>query len=151
MKKLILVRHAHALSCAEARVSSDRLRPLSARGKEKARQTAQSLLTQHIHPQIILTSPLERALETAKLLADTLNAPVQAESILNGFAMEEEICRFLIEQFTSYDTVIAVGHNPNITYVTHALIHQIHPFAPGSFAIINMEDVTQPQLVYFGE
>ena len=151
MKKLILVRHAHALSCLEAKVSSDRLRPLSIRGQEKARQTAQSLRAQNIHPQIIVTSPLERAVETAKLLADTLNAPVQTESILNGFAAEEEICHFLAEQFGSYDTVVAVGHNPNITYVTHALVRQIRPFAPGSFAIINMEDVTQPQLIYFGE
>ncbi|MBO4675140.1 MAG: histidine phosphatase family protein [Elusimicrobiaceae bacterium] len=151
MKKLILVRHAHALSCAEAKVSSDRLRPLSARGQEKARQTAQALLTQDIHPQIILTSPLERALETARILANVLNAPVQTESLLNGFAMEEEICHSLIEQLDSYDTVIAVGHNPNITYITHGLVRQVRPFAPGSFAVINMDDVTQPQLIYFGE
>ncbi len=151
MKKLILVRHAHALSCAEAKVSFDRLRPLSARGQEKARQTAQSLQTHNVHPQIILTSPLERALETAKLLADTLSAPIQIESILNGYAMEEEICHFLIKQFNSYDTILAVGHNPNITYMAHRLIRQIYPFAPGSFMIINMDNVTQPKFVYFGE
>ena len=151
MKKLILVRHAHALTCAEANVSSDRLRPLSARGQEKARQTAQLLLGKNIHPQIILTSPLERALETAKLLADTLHAPLQTETILNGFALEDEICHFLREQLDLYDTVLAVGHNPNITYITHGLVGQIHPFAPGSCAIIRIENRMQPQLIDFGE
>lgn len=150
MKTLILVRHAHALSGWEAKVSSDRLRPLSPAGQEKARQTAEKILQQKIHPQVIFTSPLLRAVQTADILASVLNAPVEPENILNGFASEQEVCDFLLSQLENYDVVLAVGHNPNVTYAAHLLCKEVHPFAPGSFAILDATD-EQPKLTYFGE
>lgn len=151
MKKLILVRHANALSTWEAKVESDRLRPLSPAGQEKAQHTAQALAKQGIHPEIIFTSPLVRATQTAAFLSKTLEAPVQPENILNGFASDSEVCEFLTAQFDTYHTVLAVGHNPNITYVGHLLFREVLPFAPGAFAIINMDDDLNPQLMFFGE
>lgn len=151
MKTLILVRHGNALSCWDAKVSSDRLRPLSLSGQEKARQSAQKILQQNIHPQIIFTSPLLRAVQTADILAATLKAPVEPENILNGFASEQEVCDFLRSQFEMYDTILAVGHNPNVMYTAHLLVKEVRPFAPGSFAVIDTTDEQQPKLTYFGE
>lgn len=151
MKTLIIVRHAHALPAYEAGVNSDDRRPLSAAGKEKAAITAARLQHLGIKPTLIITSPLLRAEQTACILAETLHAPVEKSFELNGLKDERDVCGFLQEQLARTDCVLAVGHNPNVTYVTHALTGQVRTFLPASFAVINMDDCQHPQLTYFGE
>lgn len=151
MKTLIIVRHAHALPAYEAGVNSDAQRPLSLEGREKASVTAARLQQQNIKPGLIITSPLLRAEQTACILAEILGAPIEKSFELNGLKDEQEVCDFLKEQLAHTDCVLAVGHNPNVTYVTHALTGQVRTFLPGSFAIINMDNFAHPQLTYFGE
>lgn len=151
MKTLIIVRHAHALPAYEAGVNSDALRPLCAEGQEKAALTAARLKQQGIQPALIITSPLLRAEQTARILAKTLGAPVEQACELNGLKDEQDVCDFLQEQLAGTDCILAVGHNPNVTYVTHALTGQVRTFLPGSFAVIDMSDPARAQLTYFGE
>jgi phosphohistidine phosphatase len=148
-KTLILVRHAHALSRYEASVPTDGERPLCAQGEQKALQTAQDLLGRKIVPQQIFTSPLLRAVQTAQILNQTLQAPVTPENILDGFHPDEEVKDFLMGQMQRHNCLIAVGHNPCITYVTALLSGQVRPFSPGSFAVLDIQD-TAVKLVYFG-
>ena len=150
MKTLVLVRHAHALAGWEARVNTDAERPLSPQGELKAVHTAQALQTLGIAPDVILTNPLVRAVQTAHLLARTLQAPVIQEKILNGFYPDAEVRDFLLEQLQSYNTVIAVGHNPAVAYVTHLLCREVHPFSPGSFSVMRQEE-NNFRLSCFGE
>jgi phosphohistidine phosphatase len=150
MKKLILVRHAHALSGFEARVNTDALRPLSETGRQQAANSASTLQKQEIHPDIIFTSPFLRAVQTAEILSGFLGAPIQEESLLNGFATDENVIAFLNEQLHTYNTVLAVTHNPSITYITRALCGQMCSFSPACFAILN-RDEQPPKLIYFGE
>ena len=82
MKTIILVRHAHAMTAYEAGVQTDSARPLSDEGRQKAAQTARELASQNIRPQIIFTSPLLRAVQTSEILAQTLGAPVSAETTM---------------------------------------------------------------------
>lgn len=151
MKTLILVRHANALSAYEAGVQTDEARPLSDEGLQKAAQTADRLAALHVCPQIIFASPLLRARQTADILARTLHAPVSVETILNGMYDEHAVRDFFTEQPAPYDIVLAVGHNPNISYVTALLTGQVYHFAPGSFAVIDMQDKNKPKILSFGE
>ena len=151
MKTLILIRHAHALSAWDAHVAKDAQRPLSEQGLQKAAATAKQLATLNVHPQIILTSPLVRAVQTAEIVAQQLAAPVRAEEMLNGFAADDAVADFLLTQLDHKDTVLAVGHNPNITCVCHALCKQVRPFSPGDFAVLKFDDTKTLQDVYFGE
>ncbi len=151
MKTLVIVRHAHALPGYAAGVNSDAERPLSSEGMEKASVTAARLLQLGIKPGLIITSPLLRAEQTAGILAQTLGAPVETSFELNGLKDERDVCDFLQEQLLRTDCVAAVGHNPNVTYVTHCLAGQVRTFLPGSFAVINMDNPQEPQLTYFGE
>lgn len=151
MKTLVIVRHAHALPGYAAGVDSDAQRPLSQEGLNKAALTAARLGQLGVKPGIIVTSPLLRARQTAAILAETLHAPVQEDSELNGLKDEQDVCEFLKEQLEHADCVLAVGHNPNVTYVTHALAGQIRTFHPGSFAVIDMTAPEKPGLTYFGE
>lgn len=146
-KTLMLVRHAHALSCYEASVGSDRERPLSPQGRQKALQTAQTLRAQHQIPQIILTSPLLRAAQTAEILSQTLQAPVQQETVLDGFHHDAAVRDFLLEKLTHFNTVLAVSHNPCITYVNALLCGQVIPFSAGDFTILDISDLQHPKLI----
>jgi len=151
-KTLILIRHAHALSRYESAVPTDSARMLSAQGRQKALQSAQDLLARQEKPQIILTSPLLRALQTAQIASEVLNAPVKQQPILDGFHPDAQVRDFLLGELTRYDCILAVGHNPCITYVTALLCGQVYPFAPASFALLRAEHAQSPlQLIYFGE
>lgn len=94
MKTLIIVRHAIALSGWEARVNTDAERPLSPEGIQKAAQTAQALKTRAIAPDIILTSPLLRAVQTAETISQTVGGPISKETVLNGLHADREVCEF---------------------------------------------------------
>ncbi|MBR2392264.1 MAG: histidine phosphatase family protein [Elusimicrobiaceae bacterium] len=149
-KTLIIVRHAHALPGYVARVNTDAERPLSEEGFEKARYTATQLAQQNIQPDLIVASPLLRARQTAEVLAQAFNSPIQTATELNGLYGEHEVYDFLWEELQTRDTIIAVGHNPNVSYLTHLLAKEVRPFSPGSFAIFTFTD-KNPTLIYFGE
>lgn len=151
MKQLILVRHAHALDCLQAGVQKDSLRPLSVQGLEKAAKTAQKLKTAACAPELILHSPLLRACQTADILSHALNAPLQSCPELDGMHSDRDVCDFLTEQMSSFSCLMAVGHNPNISAVLQLLTGQSRHFAPGSFAVVNMQLLTQPKIICFEE
>ncbi|MDX2092373.1 MAG: phosphohistidine phosphatase SixA [Kofleriaceae bacterium] len=69
--RIYLVRHGDAVPEEEA--GSDRDRWLSARGREHARVLGRLLREQRVEPDVILSSPLPRAVQTAELLAQSLD------------------------------------------------------------------------------
>ncbi|MBA3542188.1 MAG: histidine phosphatase family protein, partial [Deltaproteobacteria bacterium] len=69
--RIYLVRHGDAVPEEEA--GSDRDRWLSGRGREAARVLGRLLREQQIVPDAILCSPLPRAVQTAELLAGSLD------------------------------------------------------------------------------
>jgi phosphohistidine phosphatase len=74
MMKLYLLRHGLAVDADEADLK-DEDRPLTPEGREKTIQAARGMRRLEIGIDLILTSPLPRAMETAALTARTLVAP----------------------------------------------------------------------------
>ncbi len=72
---LLVVRHAHAGRRSAYR-GDDRLRPLSPRGKARARELV-ALLSDY-RPQRILSSPYVRCCATVQPLAEALGLPVES-------------------------------------------------------------------------
>lgn len=68
---MYLVRHGDAVPEEDA--GSDRDRWLSPRGREAARVLGRLLREHAVEPDVILTSPLPRAVQTAELLAASLD------------------------------------------------------------------------------
>ena len=79
MIELIIVRHAIAFERDETRWPDDRLRPLSPEGKHRFRQAAAGLARWLPKVDLLLTSPLERALQTAQILTEVAAWPKAAE------------------------------------------------------------------------
>ncbi len=78
---LVLFRHADALNVGEAGIKTDEERPLSDKGKVRAKASARGLKALGLKPDLILSSPLVRARQTAEIVA--------RETGLNG---DVEIC-----------------------------------------------------------
>ena len=75
MRRLTLVRHAK--SDWKNADLKDFDRPLNRRGLKEAPQMAERLAAQKIRPDLMLTSPAVRALETARVLAKALDYPLR--------------------------------------------------------------------------
>ncbi|MBA2460278.1 MAG: histidine phosphatase family protein [Actinobacteria bacterium] len=109
--RLILVRHAHAASG-----DPDELRALSATGREQARALANRLAA--AGPELVLTSPLLRARETAAAIAKAADAGLRIDERLAPGATAEDL---LAAVEGTAETVVAVGHQPDCSEIAAAL------------------------------
>jgi phosphohistidine phosphatase len=115
MKKLYLVRHAK--SSWEDNKLKDIERPLNKRGKKDAPMMGK-LLNQHkIKPDLLITSPAERALETAKIFSKELNIlPENFITDLNLYeAGRKDILRIIHQFDNEKNTTMIFSHNPGLT------------------------------------
>jgi phosphohistidine phosphatase len=98
---------------------SDDERPLTDFGKKEVRQVAKLLERLKVRPNSIVTSPLPRASQTAKIAAKCLKAKLREdESLAPGFGMSE--LRTLLRRHGS-KVLMLVGHEPDFTSVISVL------------------------------
>jgi phosphohistidine phosphatase len=119
--KLYLVRHAAAVERTAA--ISEGKRYLTPEGRAFFRKTARTMLGKEIDPDLIITSPLLRAVQTADILAETLSycGPlVVREELQPGFAIPA-LQRFLNE-FRTVNGLVLVGHEPDLSGIAAALL-----------------------------
>jgi len=115
---LYILRHAEA----EAVVSSDAARKLTSRGQEQATRVGLFCKNNNIKPPLILTSPVCRALETAQLVlknieeASLLELPWIACGMSPGTALHE------LQAYASFDSVMIVGHEPDLSSLMAMLL-----------------------------
>lgn len=115
MKSLFLVRHAK--SSWDYPHLEDHQRPLAARGKRDAPRMARILVNQGIRPDKLISSPAQRAHDTAMLFAKEM--AIDHWDIL----IEKDIYDALpdtLQEVTSclnedWSTVALFGHNPGFT------------------------------------
>ena len=120
--RLFLVRHAHSDPG-----HPDELRPLSARGREQARELAERLTA--AEPEVVLASPLLRARETAAAIAKAAGAELRVDERLAPGASAEDV---LAAIEGAGQSVVAVGHQPDCSEVAAALGAGEREFAPAA-------------------
>lgn len=110
--RIYLVRHGDAVP--EEAAGSDRDRWLSPRGREATRVLGRLLREQAIAPDTILSSPLPRAVQTAELLAASLDylGTVTSLRCLEPAAQPRVAATAIRAAGT---TVIVVSHEPAIS------------------------------------
>lgn len=112
MKYLYIARHAK--SSWKDMSLSDFERPLNARGKRDAPFMADLLKDKNISPDLILSSPAKRAKKTAKQYHETLGGELRFdEDIYEASLMN--LLELVKEALQSVDSVMIVGHNPDLT------------------------------------
>jgi phosphohistidine phosphatase len=101
----------------------DRARRLTARGRAKMQKAAAGLRALGVRPDVILTSPLPRAAETAAIVASVCGrdaGPQELPQLAPGTA-PPEVVRAL-RPFARREHVMLVGHEPQLSELVAALL-----------------------------
>jgi len=111
---LYIVRHGIALD-GVPEGQSDFERPLTEEGVEKLKWIGKGLRALEARPEVILTSPLVRARQTAERLRDSLQCVARIEEIvsLSPSAKREELYREL-QSRGKLASIMLVGHQPSL-------------------------------------
>ncbi len=109
--RLYLVRHAHSDPG-----EPDALRPLSERGREQARELAERLAA--AEPELVLSSPLLRARETAEAIAKAAGSPLRVDDRLAPGATADDVLAVVEGAETA---VVTVCHQPDCSEIAFAL------------------------------
>lgn len=114
--QLLLIRHAIAEDRARFAASGrdDGLRPLTAEGRRKMGEAARGIAGELPELDLIATSPLRRAVETAAILAEAYGGCPRIEVAALGPAGRlEEMLAWLAGE-NPRRAVAAVGHEPDL-------------------------------------
>ncbi|MBK8967872.1 MAG: histidine phosphatase family protein [Lewinellaceae bacterium] len=119
MRNLFLVRHAK--SSWDTPGLRDFDRPLNKRGLKDAPEMAALLRGMHIKPDLMISSPANRALTTARFFANGLGfgeaAVIQNKDIYEAYP--SVILRIISALPDAAQTVFLFGHNPTFTDVAN--------------------------------
>jgi phosphohistidine phosphatase len=126
--RLIIVRHAHADPG-----DPDELRTLSDRGRVEAQGVAEELASRGA-PELVLSSPLLRARETAAPIARASGAEVRIDERLSPGATLEDVLA-AVEGIAG--PVVTVGHQPDCSLIAEALGVTVD-FPPAGYVIIEL-------------
>jgi phosphohistidine phosphatase len=111
---LFLMRHANAGTFRE-NPALDAKRGLVKEGKEQCMLMARALSALKAPIDVIVSSPLKRALQTAQLVGTELGYDAKVE-ISPALALNASFADFqdLLAKYAECEGVLAVGHNPNM-------------------------------------
>lgn len=136
MKKLIFVRHGRAEDTDSE--FSDFERSLIQKGKVISRQMAGKLIEREKIPDIVITSPAFRAIETAFIFAEEFKFPYE-KIIIDRNLYYEMNSRYLTDLLSitsdDIDTIMLFGHNPSFTEIPARLCKGGSDFVPKSGVI----------------
>lgn len=121
MKTLFVVRHAKS-SWKEASLN-DFDRPLNKRGKHDAPEMGKRLKRAQVKPDLIISSPAKRALDTAEIIAKEVGYPEGSIRKIDTIyeASLSDLIALIHALDDRYDTILLVGHNPGLTYLLNHL------------------------------
>jgi len=110
---LYLMRHGIALPAEDPSVVHDSDRPLSQKGDKRTRKAARGLRRLSIPFDVILTSPVLRARQTADAVARELDAEALVKEI-SSLAPESTVDHLLfgLTRYKSHEHLLLVGHEP---------------------------------------
>jgi len=112
MKTLYIVRHAK--SSWDDPAMSDFDRPLNARGLRDLPPMAAALQSHDVYPDLILSSPANRARTTAEHYHEVLGGALRLDDRIYEASLMG-LVYLAQEAFERADTVMIVGHNPGLT------------------------------------
>ena len=117
---LHIVRHAEAIERSDQIAEAHRY--LTRRGRKRFRRIAESFRGTGFHPEVILTSPLVRAVQTADILSETLSftGDLLLADLLAGF--DPESLDRLLDDYPHADEVALVGHEPDLGRLAQMLL-----------------------------
>jgi phosphohistidine phosphatase len=116
--RLYLLRHAEAVEQAE----SDAARELTEKGVVQARKAGKFCRKNKFIPAIIITSPLKRAEQTARIVAKEIqNAEFIVDPSLSA-GMQPETALDELKAYARFPSLMLVGHEPDFSLLAAYLL-----------------------------
>ena len=148
--ELYLIRHALAQQLGLKNDFTDEKRTLTSEGRDRMREVARGLRRLGVQVDLLLTSPLARAVETAEIVADALGLSkkevISTDKLAPGGSADE-----LFAEIKSHgvESVALVGHQPDLGEIIAKII-QAHSklsidLKKGSICCLNVVE-TVPSL-----
>jgi phosphohistidine phosphatase len=117
--RLHLLRHAHAGDPVEWD-GDDALRPLTQKGRRQSERLGRFMSQHGIRPDVIVSSPKVRALQTAEIVAAELDMTVRIDAGLGETFGQRELWG-LLDGLGAREPMI-VGHDPDLSSLLAYLI-----------------------------
>jgi phosphohistidine phosphatase len=120
--ELFILRHGDAGQSSSQ--ASDRKRPLTSAGKVEILEIAKALKIIGLKFDLVLTSPLKRAYDTAMIVSDIFNIGNRVQ-VWNELAPEGQRTQVYrkISQLREEYAVLIVGHQPLLGEIANDIIH----------------------------
>lgn len=101
----------------------DVLRPLTEEGNQKMARVAETIARLNLGLDLIITSPLVRAFQTAEIVTKRLNLKgklIQDERLSPGF--DRVKLEKILGEYPEVENILVVGHEPDFSQTISALI-----------------------------
>jgi len=144
--QFVFLRHGESVGNAQSRWQGQSDYPLTEKGRAQARALAERWKSESVRFELVISSPLTRAKETAEIITTALNAPLEFDPIwlernigeMEGLTMEEARKRPQPPYATPYDSVGGDGEGDWALYLRagqalHALLRR----PAGSYLIVS--------------
>jgi phosphohistidine phosphatase len=118
-----IMRHGAAVERGASGLIDDAKRPLTPDGKQKVRDIASGLVRIGFDPDLIVSSPLVRAVETAEIVGETLSSkpPLEFCDALRPGGSAEVLVAFLAKR-PNRRRGLGVGHEPDLSLLAARLV-----------------------------
>lgn len=112
-------------------------RPLTEKGRKEMHEVGAFLANLSVKPDVVLTSPLPRASQTAEIAADYIDSKsVEEELLAPGFG-RSELKKLLKKR--SGDSVMLVGHEPDFSETVGKLTGARIKLSKAGIALVEVE------------
>lgn len=138
MKQLFILRHAK--SSWDDPTLADFDRPLNARGRSAAPFMGEFMAGRKLLPELIVSSPAVRAMQTARLCRDAggFDAPLKYDERIYD-ATTQTLVSVVSEIPDDIASALIVGHNPGMEGLVRFLSRELHPMPTAAVACISLE------------
>lgn len=147
--ELYIVRHAWAAERDELRWPNDDDRPLTDEGRERFAKFVARLAAVDFNPELIVTSPLVRCVQTAEIIRKRVPGKPQivCRDELRPGGRWESLLKWAADQAQRHGSMAWVGHAPDVGLLAAALIGSsdanVH-FAKGAVAAVRFDGPIEP-------
>jgi phosphohistidine phosphatase len=118
--EIYILRHGIAVERGTPGYKKDSDRPLTKEGIDKMHQIAEAILATDLKFDLILSSPLVRAEQTARIVADELDEEVTFTDHLSPDGNALELVREINDE--KPQRVLLVGHEPDLSRLISLLV-----------------------------
>ena len=114
---LYVLRHGLADRRSRAKYPDDSERPLTRKGVRRLRRQVRSMNSLRLRPELVISSPLVRAMQTAEIVMEGARGvgPLEVSEALAPWADPREILVELADMGHDLGSAMVVGHEPHLS------------------------------------